>query len=69
MLVGGSAKFMLIGALFFFEASSFRIPREMCGIGLALLLPELRPQVCYPVRRGLASVAPNGGPGGFVGLG
>jgi len=56
-------------ALRFLEAGSFRIPRIMCGIGLALLLPELRPQVSYPIRRGLASVTPNGDPGAFVGLG
>jgi len=49
----------------FVEEGSFRIPRIMCGIVLALLLPELRPQVCYPIRRGLASVTPNGGPGAF----
>jgi len=53
----------------FLEAGSFRIPRIMCGIGLTLLLQELRPQMCYPVRRGLGSVAHNGGPGAFVGLG
>jgi len=44
----------------FLKAGSFRIPRIMWGIGLALLLLELRPQVCYPIRRGLASVTPNG---------
>jgi len=47
----------------FLEACLFHIPRSMCGIGLALLLSELRPQVCYPVRRGLASETPNGDPG------
>jgi len=53
----------------FVEAGSFRIPRIMCGNGLGLLLPELRPQVCYPIRRGFASVTPNRGPGAVVGLG
>jgi len=53
----------------FLEEGSFRVPHIMCGFGLALLLPELRSQVCYLVRRGLASVAPNGGPGAFIGLG
>jgi len=47
----------------FLEACLFHIPRSMCGIGLALLLSELRPQVCYPIRRGLASETPNGDPG------
>jgi len=37
----------------------------MFGIELVLLLPGLRPQI----RRGLASVTPNGDPGAFVGLG
>jgi len=36
---------------------------------VSLLLPELRPQACYPIPRGLASVTPNGDPGAFVGLG
>jgi len=53
----------------FLEARSIRIPRIMCGIELALFLPELRPQVCFPVRRELASVTPNGDPGAFEGLG
>jgi len=53
----------------FLEAVLFRFPLIMCGIGLALLLPELRPQVCYPVRHMLALLAPNGGPGAFVRLG
>jgi len=52
----------------FLEAGSFRVPRIMRGIGLALLRPELRPQVCYPILRGLASVPSNGDPGAFVGL-
>jgi len=64
MLIGGSAKFRLI-----LEASLFRIPHITCGIGQALLLPELRLQVCYPIHRGLASVMPNGDPSVFVGLG
>jgi len=38
----------------YLEAGLFRIPRIMCGIGLALFLPELRPQVCYQIRRELA---------------
>jgi len=53
----------------FFEAGSFRISRIMCGIGLAPLLPELWPQVCYPIRCKLASVTPSEDPRAFVGLG
>jgi len=53
----------------FLEAASFRFPHIMCWIGIALLLPELRPQVCYPIRRGLSSVTPNGDTGAFLGLG
>jgi len=49
----------------FLEAGSFRIPLIMCGIGLALLLQKLLPNVSYPIRRGRSSVPPNGGPGAF----
>jgi len=62
MLIGGSAKFRRR----FLEAGSFRIPHIMCGIGIALLLP--RSQACCPIRRGLASITPNGDPDAFVGL-
>jgi len=50
------------------EPWPFRIPSIVCGIGLALLLQELLPQVCCSVHCGPVLVAPNGGPGAFVGL-
>jgi len=56
--------FMLIGASIsrssFISYSSYNVWNG------ALLLPELRPQVCRLVRRGLASVTPIGDPGAFV---